>query len=196
MKRRTVNFTRNVLPARYKLLDSQLLLAIVLTARTADAMTLATRAQAQKSPVLFQKHVYFSIFATRVLVVVLSGFCFTIVQNSFVRPTTWSYPYASALADAARPTHRPHARTPLTRVRTHNSQCNSFESWPKSKISSLGELRTSHRPLGATVHAQGIACMVPFSGWQAASWLGCGRRPRHWQHNARAAPWRAGQRRW
>ena len=39
------------------------------------------------------------------------------------------------MADAARPTHRPRARPPLTRVRTHNSQCNSFESWPKSLIS-------------------------------------------------------------
>ena len=60
--------------------------------------------------------------AAGVQTTVLSGFCFTTIQNSFVRPTTWRYPWASEMADAARPTHRPHARTPLTRVRTHNSQ--------------------------------------------------------------------------
>jgi hypothetical protein len=105
-------------------------------------------------------------------VLVLSGFCFTTIQNSFVRPTTWSYPWASEMADAARPTHRPHARTPLTRARTHNSQCNSFESWPSRRSSSLGELGNSIVDLGATVHARRIACMEPFSAWWAGPWLG------------------------
>ena len=57
-----------------------------------------------------------------ILVLVISGFCFTTIQNSFVRPTTWRYPWASEMADAARPTHRPHARTPHTRVRTQLSK--------------------------------------------------------------------------
>ena len=103
---------------------------------------------------------------------VLSGFCFTTIQNSFVRPTTWRYLCALEMADAARPTHRPHARTPLTRARTHNSQCNSFESWPSRRSSSLGELGNSIVDLGATVHARRIACMEPFSAWWAGPWLG------------------------
>ena len=28
---------------------------------------------------------------------VLSGFCFTTIQNSFVRPTTWRYPWAQGM---------------------------------------------------------------------------------------------------
>ena len=35
------------------------------------------------------------------------------------------------MAAVARPTHRAHARTPLTHVRTHNSQWPAFESWVK-----------------------------------------------------------------
>ena len=38
--------------------------------------------------------------------------------------------------------------------------------------SSFRELGISIVHLGATVHARPIACMAPFSGWQAASWLG------------------------
>ena len=60
------------------------------------------------------------------------------------------------MAAAARPTHRPHARTPLTRVRTHNSQCNSFERMmakvadpaPSASLALVSSARRDHpRPI-------------------------------------------------
>ena len=54
--------------------------------------------------------------------------------SSFGDPVEHRSRAVSTLLPGLSPTHRPHARTPLSRVRTQNSQCNSFERWPKSLI--------------------------------------------------------------
>ena len=101
------------------------------------------------------------------------------------------------MADAARPTPRAHARTPLNQLGTRGAQRRAVTSSPNMRSRGFCELLNYHIVhLGASDARRRRASMLPFSGCRAASWHGRGRGTRRWSPPARAAACWAAPRRW
>ena len=87
----------------------------------------------------------YSLYRGFGLVLPLSGFWVSIVAMSFGGRPTESYPNASEMADAAWPTPRARARTPLSQAASHSSKRRRFRRWSKTATLNFGLVSSASR---------------------------------------------------